>query len=130
MLLSFKLIFKSIIVHSLLWKISVFAVHSLKSRILGGRDPKLDEVKYLVAVQSVTALCGGGIIDDKFIVTAAHCLRMERKTGKLAKPSKIYAILNNTQSYDEDTAIIIDVVRAFVPKNMKLPFGDVAVLEV
>ncbi|XP_011501332.1 PREDICTED: chymotrypsin-1-like [Ceratosolen solmsi marchali] len=48
-----------------------------KSRILGGKDADIKEMPYQVAIKYVhqnILKCGGSIVTDKHILTAAHCV--------------------------------------------------------
>ena len=47
-------------------------------RIVGGYDGKKGEFPWLVAIveaQTRQPFCGGSIINDRFILTAAHCFK-------------------------------------------------------
>lgn len=50
-----------------------FAVPDLK--IVGGQDANIEDYPYQVSLQfQYTHLCGGSILDQYFILTAAHCV--------------------------------------------------------
>jgi secreted trypsin-like serine protease len=55
---------------------------SVKPKIIGGRDAERNEFPYIVSlrrteiesIQGISHICGGSIINETTILTAAHCL--------------------------------------------------------
>lgn len=51
---------------------------SLGSRIVNGVPVKLGERPFQVSLQTFSHFCGGSIISENYVVTAAHCLEGQR----------------------------------------------------
>lgn len=47
------------------------------TKIFGGRDTHIHEAPYIASLQAKngTHLCGGAIISETMILTAAHCIK-------------------------------------------------------
>jgi len=55
------------------------------SRIIGGRIAEKNEFPWQVSLQLMesgvkTHICGGSIISDSWIITAAHCVKKKKKS--------------------------------------------------
>lgn len=77
-----------------------------ESKIVGGQEAKDGEAPYQVSLQiRKSHLCGGAIIHEKFIVTAAHCL-----AGQKAESFKVLVgtndVKNGGEYYDSDLLLI------------------------
>ena len=104
-------------------------------RIVGGRLAHQNEFPYHVALRikgKQKSFCGGSIIDNNWILTAAHCLKT--KYGPNIDPKNIEAVVGVTELPSDSTNDISDSVvpisgliihRGFVP-NTKL--HDIALL--
>lgn len=59
------------------------ALPKLDARIINGQEVTIDDFPYLVAVQIWGSFqCGGSIISQSVILTAAHCLELEKQASK------------------------------------------------
>ncbi|XP_070616065.1 coagulation factor IX-like [Erythrolamprus reginae] len=72
---------------------------STRTRVVGGMESKKGEVPWQVYLLNSEGkgFCGGTIINDKWIVTAAHCLELQPKQI-VAGEHNIYTI-DNTEQY-------------------------------
>lgn len=63
---------------------------ALFPRIVGGREAVLGEFAGKVSLQNRQGyhFCGGTIIDERHIVTAAHCF-VDDKTGRVTDPRNV-----------------------------------------
>ena len=46
-----------------------------QSKITGGTDTDISEFPWQIYLESDNAVCGGSIIDNEWVITAAHCVR-------------------------------------------------------
>lgn len=62
------------------------ASFKLQSRIVGGQDAVRGQFPYSISIRDYTSksihCCGGAIISDRHILTAAHCLQEKRSQAK------------------------------------------------
>lgn len=103
--------------------------------IIGGNEASIGQFPYVVSLQNeLTAhVCGGGIIEDKFVLTAAHCV--VKTNGQFNETSYIVVagIINILQSTTKE----IEVEKIYIPRNYtasinssKPTDADIAVLKV
>lgn len=99
--------------------------------LVGGDEAVQEKFKYQVSVQVYNKhTCGGGIVSERHILTAAHCvINSKDNTFKKIKFSIVAGVID---AKAKDGAIRGDVVRIFVPKEYSFlgKRGDIAVLEV
>ena len=120
--------------------ILTFIYHTAKAsreaRILSGTLANPGEFKYAVALQrNGRTICSGAIIDDEYILTAAHCVinsDNEFIKGKIV----VVAGTNDLQARDtsrrERTVIRMYVPESYInyPTNTDYAEDDIAILRV
>jgi len=77
--------------------LSVCGLQNKDDRIVGGQDAKMNEFPWQVAIVFAgtrSPKCGGAIINDRFVLTAAHCFVFDK-----AQPSEI-DVLFHARSLD------------------------------
>ncbi|XP_008214285.1 chymotrypsin-1-like [Nasonia vitripennis] len=102
--------------------------------IVGGEDAELGDFPYQVSLKVVgKSICGGSIIDDTHVVTAAHCVISEE--GKFfGYPMKVVGGIADLKSKGS-SRVAVDVVKVYAtreydPTNVfARPHGDIAVLK-
>lgn len=106
--------------------------------IIGGRDADPLEFPYVVSLRNGSGvhICGGGIIGEQYILTAAHCVIHEDVSFN-DFPFTVVAGISHLE-HDADTKIEIDVEKIYVPESFNqsywkfhdTPHGDIVVLKV
>lgn len=79
------------------------AKFKLQSRIVGGHDAVRGQFPYSVSIRDYTKLmhfCGGAIISDHHILTAAHCLQ-----GNRSKAENLYVVVGALHREGDGTEI-------------------------
>ncbi|XP_036141753.1 chymotrypsin-2 [Monomorium pharaonis] len=78
------------------------------SRIVNGEDAKLGEIPYQVSLQnkgSSSHFCGGSILNDNYVITAAHCV--QGKSGSSIQVVAATINLSVPQSQHDVAKIIV-----------------------
>lgn len=85
--------------------------HSPGIRIVGGEDAKIGEFPYQVSLQwghfpdRFEHFCGGSIINERWILTAAHCLEEVRYIGDFVIKAGKH---NLTEKEESEQIIAVD----------------------
>ncbi|XP_023316568.1 chymotrypsinogen A-like [Trichogramma pretiosum] len=134
--------FKNISITFLIFLIHAKVAYSRKQlRINGGEKTPDGRYPFMVSLQHKKGhFCGGAIIDENSILTAAHCVT-EEKTGKFTK-KQIYAVLGTSDAGNKGREVQVLKIKikkmykpkAYTPLNPHpgLPFqrpADIAVLK-
>lgn len=115
-----------------MWKFSaicllVFVASSLATdddRIFGGQEARRGQFPYLASIRrTATALhiCGGGIVSDRFILTAAHCVQ--------SRPEAIRVSVGAHSRFDNHTVYTVSRI-VLHPRYRENPLAfDIAVVQ-
>ncbi|NP_001166092.1 serine protease 87 isoform X1 [Nasonia vitripennis] len=101
-----------------------------RTKMIGGKEAKPNQLPYLVSIYHTNRKhnCGGGILNDRYILTAAHCI-INPNTGKFFDiPMEIVV---DTVDLENDPGVRIRIEKAFVPKNYVQAgnFNDIGILK-
>lgn len=119
LLISIFLVFSFSFIHGARFK--------LQNRIVGGQDAVRGQFPYSISIRDYITkahFCGGAIISDQHILTAAHCLQ-----GNLSKAQNVYVVVGALHRDDEETMIKvanISIHQYFVKETNK---NDIAMIK-
>lgn len=101
-----------------------------KLKVVGGSDTDISRYPWQVFLVAGNNLCGGSIIGDKWILTAAHCLFNNRDLE--ISPADMQVITGATNPYDPAQGEVHDVKEAIIHQSYSITsLGyDLALLEV
>lgn len=109
--------------------------HGLEGEeIIGGEESNLGQFTYQVSIEiNGDNVCGGGIIGNQFVVSAAHCF-VDENFKILDDPAKVIAGSNDLKQHP-DSRIARDVDTVYLHQDYfkNTPYdsiGDIAVLKV
>lgn len=85
---------------------------SLQTKITGGSDALISEFPWQVFLTAGDQVCGGSIISDIWIVTAAHCVLTS--SGATVSPSQVTAIAGATNPYNPSEGELYEALQVIV----------------
>jgi len=85
------------------------------SKIIGGTDANIADFPWQVYFEAGTYLCGGTIIADDWIVTAAHCTRNE--DGTAIPVSEMFIKAGATNPYQVNSGKIYFISQVIIHEN-------------
>ena len=101
--------------------------------IVAGDKSEPHEFPYQIALETYgRQMCGGGIINEQFILTAAHCVI--DKSNNFANFRFTVIAGTNDLNKKSDTRVEVLVKKAYVPTlydgSRRKSLGDIAILKV
>lgn len=119
----------------------VFLVEARSARhleaegIVGGDDANEGDYPYQIVLKVLGQnICGGSILSERFVITAAHCV-VNEDGSFMGYPIKVVGGVSNLKTKSEHR-VTIDVVKVFIPKEYDptglytRETGDIALLKV
>lgn len=110
--------------------LSVSFIHGarfkLQSRIVGGQDAIRGQFPYSVSIRdykSKAHFCGGALISDQHILTAAHCLQKNR-----SKAHNLYIVVGALLRNDDETMIRVSRISVHQHYNDTSLKNDIAMI--
>ncbi|XP_031639640.1 chymotrypsin-2-like [Contarinia nasturtii] len=92
--------------------------------ILGGNDAKEGQFSYQVSLRSRKGhFCGGAIISNRFILSAAHCMQ-----GPFASPNLVYAVVGTIYSSKDGVYYRLSTIKSHPEYDKKKSLNDLAIL--
>lgn len=98
----------------------------LQSRIVGGQDAVLAQFPYSVSIREYVTtkhFCGGAIISNHHILTAAHCLQ-----GNRSEAHNLYVVIGALNREDEENKIRVARISNHQHFNYTYMKNDIAMI--
>ena len=95
------------------------------SRVINGKPARRGQYPWMAYVQSTIGSCGGSVINDRFVMTAAHCVK------NVKSPDQFQVTLHAYKTEDFETLPHSKVSRVLMhPEYTGIDsFNDIALLE-
>ncbi|XP_031633012.1 chymotrypsin-2-like [Contarinia nasturtii] len=96
------------------------------NRIVGGEDAVEGQFPYQISLRTKSSkqhFCGGSIITDRFMLTAAHCTQ-----GQLSDPKIVYAVAGSYRRLKGGVTIALDKITPSKKYNTHKYFNDISLL--
>ncbi|KAK9881144.1 hypothetical protein WA026_014495 [Henosepilachna vigintioctopunctata] len=91
--------------------------HSMDFKIIGGKDASVKDFPYMVSLQDTFQhICGGTIVSELFILTAAHCVTSKQRIWKIVDPIDLNVVAGQT-ILDLGDCQLRDVKQLYVHPN-------------
>ena len=74
-----------------------------ENRIIGGKESDVNEYPWMVRLITTTTICGGSLISDSWILTAAHCITPGKTTAYLGEHNSRLEIETRDLTVDVDS---------------------------
>lgn len=101
-------------------------IRKFDGRIVGGKQIAIEKVPYQVSFQKKSKhTCGGSIISETFVLTAAHCVFDQRVES--------YTVRAGSSNHKSGGSIhqVVNIIRHEIGFNEKgIPFNDLALVEI
>lgn len=97
------------------------------NRIIGGTEAEQGQFPHQVSVRSALNerhFCGGSIISEQFILTAAHCTQ-----ERFAKPENIFVVVGALNITNDGTRMNITKIYNNPSFDLKHVLNDIAILK-
>lgn len=104
---------------------SVYAAPKWETRIIGGKDAKVGQFPYQVSLRFVDKhRCGGSILNNRFILTAAHCV----DSDEVLDPSSLYVVLGEIDLDKNGYRVNVANITVHSEWNMFTLINDIALI--